>query len=320
MVSAEASEKTFVPIRDADNIFEESDETDALTAEIDAAETDASDIFDDKGELTEASPMPAVEMDDSAAKLNAPVIELGFYGKLPAYGDFIQKRLPQDFINPWHEWLQTGMLACRERDPEGWMAFYLNCPAWCFVLGAGICGEQAVAGVTIPSVDRVGRYFNFTMASILPSDTDPAVVASARYKWFANLENLALSVLEQEMDQDSIERCINERSAEMSWGQSPSPAFESTGDHVRIASNDIAGVAGFLPALLHQLIANEHGQYGLWWHRGSSQVTAQLVVSCANMPEGDTYLKLIMDSELQDVSQSALKEREVDYMDELLSE
>jgi hypothetical protein len=67
------------------------------------------------------------------------------------------------------------------------------------------------------------------------------------------------------------------------------------------------------------LIANEHGQYGLWWHRGSSQVTAQLV-SCAKMPEGDTYLKLIMDSELQDVSQSAPQEREVDYMDELLSE
>jgi type VI secretion system protein ImpM len=319
MASAETSEETFVPTRDTDNFFEEPDETAALTAEIEAADTDASDIFDDTGELAGASPLPAAEMDDPAPGPDAAIIELGFYGKLPAYGDFIQKRLPQDFINPWHEWLQTGMLACRERDPEGWMAFYLNCPAWCFVLGAGICGEQAVAGVTIPSVDRVGRYFNFTMASILPGDTDPAVFAGARQKWFTNLENLAVSVLEQEMDQDGIERSINERSAELGWGQSPSPAFESAGDHFRIASNDITGVAGFLPALLHQLIANEHGQYGLWWHRGSSQVTAQLV-SCANMPVGDTYLKLIMDSELQDVSQSTQQDSEVDYMDELLSE
>ena len=117
------------------------------------------------------------------------LIELGFYGKLPTYGDFIQKRLPSDFINPWHEWLQTGMVTCRERDPEGWLTYYLNCPAWSFVLAAGICGQQAVAGVTIPSVDRVGRYFNFTMASILPADVVPMVFASTQSDWFEGLES-----------------------------------------------------------------------------------------------------------------------------------
>ncbi len=318
--SAEAPAETFVPQRNADHFFEETDENAALTAEIDAEDTDTND-FEDAGEQAQAvdSVMPAAETDEPELAPNAPIIELGFYGKLPAYGDFIQKRLPQDFINSWHEWLQTGMLACRERDPEGWLSFYLNCPAWCFVLGAGICGEQAVAGVTIPSVDRVGRYFNFTLASILPVDTDPAVFAGARHKWFANLENLALSVLEQEMDQDGIDRSINERSAELGWGQAPRTTFESDADHVRIASNDISGVAGFMPALLHQLISNEHDRYGLWWHRGSSQVTAQLI-SCANMPTGETYLKLIVDSELQDDSKSSSQELEVDYMDELLSE
>jgi type VI secretion system protein ImpM len=49
---------------------------------------------------------------------NGSFSELGFYGKLPTYGDFIQKRLPQDFINPWHEWLQVNMLAVREKEPE----------------------------------------------------------------------------------------------------------------------------------------------------------------------------------------------------------
>jgi len=315
----EAHEEAFIPVRDTDEFFEETAEAAAITTASAAVDTDANSFFDDKDEQAPESLVPITETDDSGLEPGAPIIELGFYGKLPAYGDFIQKRLPQDFINPWHEWLQTGMLACRERDPEGWMAFYLNCPAWCFVLGAGICGEQAVAGVTIPSVDQVGRYFNFTLASILPVDTDPAVFAGARHKWFANLENLALSVLEQEMDQDGIDRSINERSAELGWGQAPRTTFESDADHVRIASNDIAGVAGFIPVLLHHLISTEHDRYGLWWHRGSSQVTAQLV-SCANMPTGETYLKLIVDSELQDGSESSSQELEVDYMDELLSE
>jgi len=310
----EPAEATHPPDEEPAETHEE-----ALTPISDAPEARSGGFFDDLDEQVAESVIPVTASDGLRTDPDAPIIELGFYGKLPVYGDFIQKRLPQNFINPWHEWLQTGMLACRELDPESWLSFYLNCPAWCFVLGSGICGEQAVAGVTIPSVDRVGRYFNFTMASILPVDTDPAVFAGARHKWFESLENLALSVLDQEMDQDGIDSLINQRSAELVWGRTSRPIFEHTQSHARIVSNDITSVAGFLPALLHQMISGEHGPYGLWWHRGSSQASAQLL-SCAGMPVGGIYLGLMMDGELQDISQSASQEPEVDYMDELLSD
>jgi len=145
------------------------------------------------------------------------------------------------------------------------------------------------------------------------------VFAGARHKWFESLENMALSVLDQEMDQDGIDSLINQRSAELVWGRTSRPIFEHTQSHARIVSNDITSVAGFLPALLHQMISGEHGPYGLWWHRGSSQASAQLL-SCAGMPVGGIYLGLMMDGELQDISQSASQEPEVDYMDELLSD
>ncbi len=247
------------------------------------------------------------------------LIDLGFYGKLPTYGDFIQKRLPTDFINPWHEWLQTGMMACREKDPDGWMTYYLNCPAWNFVLARGICGDQAVAGVTIPSVDRVGRYFNFTMASILPADVEPAVFASVHRNWFEGLENLALSALEEELDQDGIEALINSSAAELSWNPLPGMTFDTGGTIARVKSGEPASVQDMLPELLHNLIAREQSPYALWWHKGSSQVSAQLV-SCAGMPDGETYLGLMMDEDLivaPDVTEQA---PEVDYMDEILSD
>jgi type VI secretion system protein ImpM len=245
--------------------------------------------------------------------------DLGFYGKLPTYGDFIQKRLPTDFINPWHEWLQSGMVACREKDPDGWMAFYLNCPAWSFVLSAGICGEQAVAGVTIPSVDRVGRYFNFTMASILPADTSPAVFAGTCGDWLDSLEDLALSVLEQEMDQDTIENLINTSSAELSMIPALHTTYSTGAEHAKILSSESAGVTELVPELLHKLIANEHQRYGLWWHRGSSQVSAQLV-RCAGMPTGDVYLGLMMNEDLIATSDVPTQAPEVDFMDELLAD
>jgi len=247
------------------------------------------------------------------------IIDLGFYGKLPTYGDFIQKRLPTDFINPWHEWLQNGMMACRERNPDGWMPFYLNCPAWCFVLSAGICGEQAVAGVTIPSVDRVGRYFNFTMASMLPGEINPALFASIYSDWLDDIENLALSVLEEEMDQDAIDASINRLAAELTWAPGASSTFSSSAEHARVLSQGSAGVRELLPEMLHQRISSETARYGLWWHRGSSQVNAQLV-SCANMPSVDVYLGLMMNEDLAVTEEPTSQPPEVDYMDELLAD
>jgi len=318
--ATESADDGFMPVNEADEFFQQSDEpvTDTDIAE-EVPAVDTNSFFDDVDETAAENVVAITDSGNPEIDQDAPVIEIGFYGKLPAYGDFIQKRLPQNFINPWHEWLQNGMLALREHDPEGWLSFYLNCPAWCFSLAAGICGDQPVAGVTIPSVDRVGRYFNFTMASILPADTSPAEFAGARHKWFAGLENLALSILDQEMEQDDIDATINQRSAETSWGQTGNPVFETGASHARIVSSDVAAMDGFMPALLHQLISQQHDRYGLWWHPGSSQVTAQLL-SCDHMPVGDTYLGLIMDNELQAAAQSGSQKTEPDYMDELLSE
>lgn len=249
----------------------------------------------------------------------ASIIDLGFYGKLPTYGDFIQKRLPRDFINPWHEWLQSGMMACREKDAEGWMSYYLNCPAWSFVLSAGVCGEQAVAGVTIPSVDRVGRYFNFTMASILPANVEPAVFANSHSDWLDGIENLALSVLEEELDQDSIENLINSQAAELQWNPAPQRVFSSGDGYTRVLSDESAGVVELLPAMLHELNIKGQQAHGLWWHRGSSQVSAQLV-SCKGLPAQDVYLGLMMNEDLVVTPEVSSQAPELDYLDELLSE
>ncbi|MDX2416794.1 MAG: type VI secretion system-associated protein TagF [Xanthomonadales bacterium] len=244
--------------------------------------------------------------------------ELGFYGKLPTYGDFIQKRLPQDFINPWHEWLQSGMLAVREHEPENWLSYYLNCPAWCFVLGAGICGSQPVAGVTIPSVDKVGRYFNFPMASILPEETEPASFASSHYQWVLDIKDLALEILDEELDQQSIEEAITSNSLELSYSPGPRANFENEADQLRVVYPEDTLIKEQLPGLLHHMILRDQNIYGLWWHKGSSQVSAQTVI-CANMPSTTSYLGLMMDEDLVEQTQSPANEQEVDYIDDLLS-
>lgn len=113
----------------------------------------------------------------------------GFFGKLPSYGDFVGRRLPAAFTGPWDAWLQAGLADSRAQLGEDWLPIYLNSPIWRFVLGAGVCGPQAWGGVLMPSVDRVGRYFPFTIAAGLD---DGAIPAAA---WYASLEALALPAL-----------------------------------------------------------------------------------------------------------------------------
>ncbi|WP_286800080.1 type VI secretion system-associated protein TagF, partial [Pseudomonas sp. UBA4034] len=99
---------------------------------------------------------------------------LGFYGKLASRGDFVSRALPQSFIGPWDNWLAAGLLASQNSLGAGWLNAYLVSPLWRFVLAPGVCGPDAAAGVVMPSIDRVGRYFPRAVVALLDHNTNPA--------------------------------------------------------------------------------------------------------------------------------------------------
>jgi len=94
----------------------------------------------------------------------AAAVVPGWYGKLPSLGDFASRRLPPLFVEPWDRWLSTGLASWRQSDP-GWLGAFLAAPTWRFALGAGLPFDRSpgYAGVMMPSVDRVGRYFPLTV-------------------------------------------------------------------------------------------------------------------------------------------------------------
>ena len=124
----------------------------------------------------------------------------GFYGKLPARGDFVRVGLPRDFTDPWDGWLGPAIVGSRERMGEDWLAAFLEAPVWRFALPAGLCGGRAVLGLMLPSVDRAGRYFPLTFAALFgdggaPAD-DPA--------WLDGGEAAGRAALEQDADPDAV--------------------------------------------------------------------------------------------------------------------
>src|SRR5262245_48363546 len=115
---------------------------------------------------TTAAPTPASSL--SAVPDDSP----GWYGKLPSLGDFAQRRLPPDFVEAWDQWLAHELAAWQGADPAGWLERYLASTSWRFLLLPGSVpgwpSSDTVAGVLMPSVDSVGRYFPFTLAWVLP--------------------------------------------------------------------------------------------------------------------------------------------------------
>jgi type VI secretion system protein ImpM len=123
--------------------------------------------------------------------------ETGFYGKLPCRGDFMQRRAPQGFVDAWDAWLQDCLHVSRQQLGERWLDLYLTSPVWRFLLAEGVCGESAYAGVMLPSVDRVGRYFPLTIVAALePGSCMLEAACGVGRAWFDAAEELALRALD----------------------------------------------------------------------------------------------------------------------------
>jgi len=87
----------------------------------------------------------------------------GWFGKIPARGDFITRNLPASFVEPWDEWLCAELPDARVRLGEAWDAIWRDAPALCFSLGERITDDRSWLGVLVPSFDRVGRQFPLTV-------------------------------------------------------------------------------------------------------------------------------------------------------------
>lgn len=194
----------------------------------------------------------------------------GWYGKLPALGDFASRRLPPAWIAAWDGWLASGLHQLREAAPEAWLENYLASPAWRFALlpgalpaAATAAGEGLRVGVLVPSVDRVGRYFPLVVVSEpLPRPADGAQVA-ALWHWAGQLEDIAVQALQDDWTAEALDAALD---------AAPLPVFLAADSTVPTP----------LAALLSQAAWDGLQGCSLWLHDGGQpQVHAALPTGAA---------------------------------------
>ncbi|MFC5548775.1 type VI secretion system-associated protein TagF [Massilia aerilata] len=193
---------------------------------------------------------------------------VGFFGKLPSHGDFVGRRLPPAVKDCFDRWLQAGLVRSKEDLGDEWLPVWLSSPIWRFVVAAGVCGEQAWAGVMMPSHDRVGRCFPLLLMAGIDGTPSMRACLTVHDGWFARLEALALSTLEEGFALDSFDAALL---ALMPFATALRPA---DGDAVPApADADLAGRSA-------------------WWTIGSPLVTACLAM-CGGLPPAAAFISLL---------------------------
>lgn len=213
---------------------------------------------------------------------------LGFYGKLPARGDFVTRRLTRDFTDPWDGWLQDAIAMSAQQLGEEWLDTYLTAPIWRFLMSPGICGQLPMLGVMMPSVDRVGRYFPLTLAVTVADCAAPARAMFSAAAWFDAVEQLALSALEDDADLDRIDQQA-EAIAPPSPGAADSACYGTDrAVAVELGESGADAAAGAIDAMLDLLAS----RYTLWWTSGSDRFKPSLVFA-QGLPSVERFAALL---------------------------
>lgn len=134
---------------------------------------------------------------------------IGYYGKIPAKGDFISKGIPADVVDTLHEFFAEGLKQSADSLEDEWITKYSVAPLWLFYLQQNIISDQAWLGIMMPSVDRVNRHFPFIVLEPVNTPISNIGELGTYETSIFQLENLMLSLLEPDSDIDAILSQIN---------------------------------------------------------------------------------------------------------------
>ncbi|HTZ71741.1 MAG TPA: type VI secretion system-associated protein TagF [Acetobacteraceae bacterium] len=184
----------------------------------------------------------------------------GFWGKLPARGDFVRVGLSRGFLDAWDAWFCAVIAAAQEQLAEDWAENWLVAPVWRFALSADLCGPHAVLGLWMPSVDRAGRHFPLTIAAEVPGVT-ASHLAAAGSAWLDAAEAAGRAALAEMLAPEELMARL--------------PPFSAG------ASDE------------------QWDAESLWWTEGSPHVDAQQL-ALPTLPFSDQFIRMIAGAERRD--------------------
>ena len=215
--------------------------------------------------------------------MSEKTIELGYLGKIPCMGDFVQDNVDTSFVELWNNWLQAGIAVSKEQLGEIWKDKYLTGPVWHFALSKKIAGDLAKMGTLVPSVDVVGRHYPLTVVSDI--DTVPTCVLDSGV-FSLEYEDAVLEVLNDSVDMFNWrKKVVSTLSMDLvkprSFKYFNSPDESKTALIMEFPGTELN--KGVVQDTLHAMLYKKYGDYSLWWTQGSYHI-APVVIITSGLP------------------------------------
>lgn len=217
----------------------------------------------------------------------------GIFGKIPQQADFVNLNIAEPIAQAWHRWAANGISVSREQLGAQWQDYYLTSPIWHFVISPGALGETGLAGVMIPCVDGIGRYFPMIAGAMGYFNLWQATAAG--HQWYDTLDAFALSVLDEKLDYNSIVSALPSITlpdffSYCHYQQQTLPKdLKST---LGLSANDGTNASDLSQALFNLLIQQHYASPCLWWTKGSDHVAACMRIS-EGLPDTGQFAALL---------------------------
>lgn len=221
--------------------------------------------------------------------------QCGVYGKLPMHGDFVSRNLPAAFIKTWDEWLQLYIASSKEQMGDEWLDIYLTSPIWRFVLSSGVIDQQHWAGIMLPSVDQVGRYYPFSIVMPLDPELNPFEFITSHNHWFDEIEELALQALDEQFSVDQLVDEVNNVPVDCTLSQTKTgQSFDLSSIQMDMAFDE-QSLLSVYAGLLDSVMLKTMNCYSIWTTRGSEKITP-CFMNVKNLPAAN-QLSAMMDGQ-----------------------
>jgi type VI secretion system protein ImpM len=125
---------------------------------------------------------------------------VGVFGKVPTRGDFVSLGIAPVMRKALDQWLQNGLAVLSHSTGANWEKRFHSMPAWRFIITTGVWGKQTLAGILIPSQDRVGRSFPLVLAAQLGDFESWPKSLYEDAAWFDEAEDIAEAFVSTNVD------------------------------------------------------------------------------------------------------------------------
>lgn len=202
-------------------------------------------------------------------------MKVGFFGKLPGYGDFVQRNVSPELISEWDNWLIQAIDTSQAQLKGDWREIYFTSPIWCFTIQANIIFPSTLSGLMMPSVDSAGRDYPFFVFCELTGKQNVFSVCSELDAMHKTCEEFLLSLLAKSRpDLDDIAHVLQQHYAEYPLDKHlPEPDSNSYthGELLRLSSPRKIHSFRAHEAFTSHILSMQNTAISIWSHSVSEQ-------------------------------------------------